>query len=220
MTQPHNTTGKAVPQTRWASSRRHGLGSGPSGRRLKTGGRITILAVLVAVLTGCGTNGGAASTTSGAPDTTTATTAPVTTTVPAAETIFGWLRSFEDTGGTTTVGVDPADMLTGEAAVAAARQDGEISQNEDLPNDFYIRNPDESTIEFTVSPDVVVTLQACYQGGDCVVSEQVDLATWSVLLGAEENPELEWDWYGAGSLPYEFTVTNETVTEIHEVYLP
>ena len=219
MTQPHNTTGKAVPQTRWASSRGYGLGSGPSGRLLKTGGRITILAVLMAVLTGCGTNGSAAST-SGAPDTTTTTTAPVTTTVPAAETIFGWLRSFEDTGGTTTVGVDPADMLTGEAAVAAARQDGEISQNEDLPNDFYIRNPDESTIEFAVSPDVVVTLQACYPGGDCVVSEQVDLATWSVLLGAEENPGLEWDWYGAGSLPYEFTVTNETVTEIHEVYLP
>ena len=209
-----------MPEARRASSRGHGLGSGPSGRLLKIGGPITILAFLLAILTACGTNGGAGSTTSGAPNTTTTTTAPATTTVPAAETVFGWLRSFEDTGGTTTVGVDPAEMLTGEAAVTTARQDGEIGQDEDLPNDFYIRNPDESATEFTVSPDVVVTLQACYQGGDCVVTEQVDLATWSVLLGAEENPGLEWDWYGAGSLPYEFTVTNETVTEIREVYLP
>ena len=218
MTQHHDTTCKAVPEARWASSRGHGPGSGPSGRLRKTGGRVTILVVLLAILTACGTNGSAGSTTT--ETTTTTTTAPVTTTVPAAETIFGWLRSFEDTGETTTVGVDPAEMLTGEAAVAAARQDGAIGQDEDLPNDVYIRNPDESTTDFTVSPDVVVTLQACYQGGDCVVTEQVDLATWSVLLGAEENPGLEWDWYGAGSLPYEFTATNETVTEIHEVYLP
>ena len=111
-------------------------------------------------------------------------------------------------------------MLTDEAAVAAARQDGEIGQDEDLPNDFYIRSCDKCTTEFTVSPDVVVTLQACYQGGGCVVTEQVDLATWSVLLGTEEDPGLEWDWYGAGSLPYDFTVSNEMVTEILEMYLP
>ena len=71
----------------------------------------------------------------------------------------------------------------------------EIGLGEDLPNDFYIRNLDESTAEFTVSPNIVMTLQACYQGG-WVVTEQ-DLATWSVLLGAEEDPGLKWDWYGA-----------------------
>ncbi|MDH3306732.1 MAG: hypothetical protein OEO77_04340 [Acidimicrobiia bacterium] len=69
----------------------------------------------------------------------------------------------------------------------------EVGQDEDLPNDFYIHNADQSTTEFTVSPDVVVTLQACYQGGGWLVTEQ-DLATWSVLLGAGEDPGLEWDW--------------------------
>ena len=136
------------------------------------------------------------------------------------EDVFGWLRSFETRDGTTIVQVDPAEMLTGDEAVAAARQDGVISGDEDLPNDFYIRNPDESTTEFTVSPDVVVTLQACYEGGDCVTTEQVDLATWSVLLGGEDDPGLDWGWYGQGSLPYTFTVAGDLIVEVAEVYLP
>ncbi len=111
-------------------------------------------------------------------------------------------------------------MLTGEEAVAAARQDGVIGADEDLPNDFYIRNLEETTTEYTVSPDVVVTLQACYEGGDCVTTEQVDLDTWSILLGGEDDPGLDWSWYGQGSLPYVFTVASGLIVEINEVYLP
>lgn len=50
-------------------------------------------------------------------------------------------------------------MLTGDEAVAA-RQDGVIGADEDLPNDFYIRNLEESTTEFHVSVDVVVAVSA------------------------------------------------------------
>ena len=216
ITQRRARSGQATPELKRAPGHGHRR-SGRLGRPLKTGGRITILAALFAILPACGTNASTDSTTTGPQETTPPT---VTTTGSAGETTFGWVRSFEDTDGSITVGVDPAEMLTGEAAVAAAREDGEIGQDEDLPNDFYIRNPEGSTIEFTISPQVVVTLQACYQGGDCVVTEQVDLATWSVLLGAEEDPGLEWDWYGGGSLPYEFTVVNEMVTGIREMYLP
>jgi hypothetical protein len=174
----------------------------------------------LAVVAACGSDNGAGSTTTRAPETTTTVVAGTTTTAASAgETVFGWLRSFESDGG-TTVGVDPAEMLSGEEAVAAAREDGVIGADEVLPNDFYIRNPEESTMDLTVSPSVVVTLQACYEGGDCVTTEQVDLGTWSLLLGAEEDPGLEWDWYGAGSLPYEFTMDNEVIVEVHEVYLP
>jgi hypothetical protein len=175
------------------------------------------------MLSACGTDEGARSTTTSAPPETTITTvAPETTTtaVAAGRTIFGWLRSLENTDGTTTIAVDPAEMLTGEEAVAAAREDGVIGATEDLPNDFYIRNADVSTIDLAVSPDVVVTLQACYEGGDCVTTEQVDLETWSLLLGAEEDPGLEWDWYGAGELPYEFTVEGGAISEAREQYLP
>jgi two-component system phosphate regulon sensor histidine kinase PhoR len=127
--------------------------------------------------------------------------------------------------GRVATEVDTVDVaqLIGEIrdeAVAAAREDGAIGSDEDLPNDFYIRNPDESTTELTVSPDVLVTLQACYQEGECVTTEQVDLETWSILLGGEEDPGLDWTWYGQGSLPYVFTVASNLIVEIEEVYLP
>jgi hypothetical protein len=155
------------------------------------------------------------------------TTAAVTSTIPtttttgtAPQTVFGWLRSFNDTGGAIVVAVDQAEMLSGEAAVVAARQDGAIGGDEVLPNDYYIRNVDEATSDFDVSSDVEVILQACYPAGECVTTEQVDLDTWSILLGAEINPGLGWDWYGAGSLPYLFTVHDGVITHVVEQYLP
>lgn len=185
---------------------------GSSTRVSQYDARSLVVAVLLWGLAACATDGVA---------TTTTTTEPATTTTTVAgDTIFGWLRSFEGTAGTVTVGVDEAEMLTGDEALAAAREDGAIGEDEELPNDFYIRNPDESTIDLTVSPDVVVTLQACYEGGECVTTEQVDLDTWSVLLGGEDDPGLEWDWYGSGTLPYEFTVQNGVIVEVEEQYLP
>ncbi len=188
---------------------------------------ITAILALLTTLVACGSDDDAGSATTDPPAST--TSAPTTTTRPpdtsstiagAGEDVFGWLRSFETRDGTTILQVDQAEMLTGDEAVAAARQDGVIGADEDLPNDFYIRNPEESTTEFTVSPDVVVTLQACYEGGDCVTTEQVDLETWSVLLGGEEDPGLDWSWYGQGSLPYVLTVANDLIVGIEEVYLP
>lgn len=174
------------------------------------------------MLAACGSDDDATATTAGTSVTTTTTMAPTatTTTLSAREVVFGLVRSFVSDAGGTTVAVDAAEMLTGEDAVTAAREDGVIGADEDLPNDYYIRNPDESTTEFTVSPDVVVALQACYEGGECVTTEEVDLDTWSVLLGGEDDPGLDWGWYGAGQLPYNFTVEAGVIVEVQEVYLP
>jgi len=194
---------------------------------------VAIATVLVLLLAACGPDDGTSATSeptdASAPTTLlentsttdgSAPTSPSTTSPPEAETIFGWLRSFEDTGSAIVVAVDPAEMLTGEAAVIAAREDGVIGQDEDLPNDYYIRNPDDATTELRVSSDVAVTLQVCYRDGECVTTEQVDLNTWSVLLGAETDPGLGWDWYGAGALPYVFTVVSKVITQVQEQYLP
>ena len=143
-----------------------------------------------------------------------------TTMAAAGEDVFGWLRSFETGDGATIVRIDQAEMLSGEEAVVAAREAGVIGADEDLPNDYFIRNPDESTTEFTVSPDAIVVLQACYENGPCVTTETVDLETWSILLGGEEDPGLDWLWYGEGFLPYVFTVVEGTIVEVAEVYLP
>jgi hypothetical protein len=197
--------------------------------RIGNGTALTMLILaLVTALAACGSDNDAASATTSS--TTSTTAAPTTTTQPpttsstipgAGEDVFGWLRSFEmRDAATTIVLVDQAEMLTGDEAVVAAREDGVIGADEDLPNDYYIRNPDESTTELMVSPEVVVTLQACYEEGECVTTEQIDLATWSILLGGEEDPGLDWGWYGQGSLPYVFTVANDLIVEIDEMYLP
>ncbi len=192
--------------------------------------------VLAMVLVACGGDGGAGGTgtssssstsssttgTTAQPTTTTSDTIAQSTTTTASvqEEIFGWLRSFESGSGGTIVGIDKAEMLSGDEALAAARKDGAIGPNEDLPNDFYISDPDESIAMFTVAPDVVITLQACFPEGPCVTTVPVDLDTWSILLGGEDDPGLEWSWYGAGSLPYVFTVLGDQVLSMEEVYLP
>lgn len=164
------------------------------------------------------------STTTTAPPTTTTaptttTTSPPPTTTAPEEVLFGELVAFVGEDGSVTVTIGLEEMLSGDEAVAAAREDGVIGDGEDLPNDYYIRNLDEE-LTLPVSPDVSVVLQACYPSGPCVTEETVDLDTWSLLLGAEEDPGLDWEWYGAGYLPYWWHVTDGTVTLVQEQYLP
>ncbi len=50
--------------------------------------------------------------------------------------------------------------------------------------------------------------------------QPIDLNMWSVLLGGEDDPGLEWDWYGSGTLPYEFILRSGLIVEAEEQYLP
>ncbi len=94
---------------------------------------------------------------------------------------FAMVTVGEDETGAMTLGVDLAEMLTGEEARQAAIADGVIGEDEDLPNDFYIDNPDRvyelirmgenSEIEVISGDDVNQTLSldpsefaALYQG--------------------------------------------------------
>ena len=56
-------------------------------------------------------------------------------------TYFAFVTAGEDETGAQVLGVDLAEMLTGEEARLAAVEDGVIEEGEDLPNDFYIDNP-------------------------------------------------------------------------------
>lgn len=92
--------------------------------------------LLVATVAGCsgaGSNGG--------------TTTTVSRVHPIADgTWFAFVTVGEDETGEMTVGIDLAEMLSGEEARTAAVEDGEIAAGEDLPNDFYIDN-DEQILE-------------------------------------------------------------------------
>lgn len=55
---------------------------------------------------------------------------------------FGFVTVGEDETGQVTLGIDLAEMLSGQAAHDAAVEAGVIRDDEDLPNDFFIDNPD------------------------------------------------------------------------------
>ena len=55
---------------------------------------------------------------------------------------FAFVIAGKDEMGAHSMGVDLAEMLTGEEARKAAVDDGVIEEGESLPNDFYIKNPE------------------------------------------------------------------------------
>lgn len=53
---------------------------------------------------------------------------------------------------------DPVEFLTGDAAVAAAKEDGVIPADQDaIENDYYIRNPEQTVLRLAVVPEASVT---------------------------------------------------------------
>ena len=122
-----------------------------------------------------------------------------------------------------TLVVDEVEFLTGNEATSAAIEDGFISADEELPNGYYMRNQDPEVRTLTLGDPRVVTLQACFPDpGPCVTEQAVDLDTWAELLAAPESAAdlFGWNWYGAGQLPYWFTLQDGIVVQIQEQYLP
>lgn len=77
--------------------------------------------------------------------------------------------------GSDSVTIDPARMLTGEQARAAAAEDGVIGPNEDLPNDFYIVNPDPGPTSVDVDPEATVTVLAFDSAGSHLAGRDLEL---------------------------------------------
>ncbi len=140
---------------------------------------------------------------------------------PGLELRIGYLTEVDAENG--TIVADYVEWLTGEEALAAAREDGAIGQDEDLPGDFYIRNRNPELRTLDLSDDPVIVLQACYpDDGPCLVRQAVDTATFDGLFADPENGYelVGWWWYGTGHLPYWLTLDNGTVVQISEQYLP
>ncbi len=138
-----------------------------------------VLAVAVAVFAGALTGGCAEakkepkkSPTPSASPTETATPAPTATaTTPAAtptaapppggvsESAFGYVKSVGGGGGSYTLTIDYAELLTGQAAVDAAHEDGAIPPEQDyIENDYYISNKNPKLRTFPISPSVQIHL--------------------------------------------------------------
>lgn len=129
---------------------------------------------------------------------------------------FGYVRSVDTSSEPSTIEFDVAEFLIGEAANDAAEDDGAIEEGEGVPNDYYIRNGDESVETLTVSPDVTVTRVHCPAG--CEEGTAGDFDGFAASFDDQEA-SLADDYRGAHS-QYWVTVEDGEVAAFDEQYLP
>jgi hypothetical protein len=108
----------------------------------------------------------------------------------------------------SAIEIDLAEMLTGEEAIAAAREAGVIGPDEDLPNDFYVRDLDDAVHHVGIDRDAVVELV------DCTAACQLVEVTLADFLAERAVP------FNAEYALFEITITDGRVTAVSEIYLP
>jgi len=130
---------------------------------------------------------------------------------------FAFVTAGEDETGAITIGVDLADMLTGQEGHDAAVDAGVISPDEDLPNDFFIKNDakvlelmhfsDDAVIQVISADDVTAHLD--------VTPEQLAALYNGTYVGGEV--------YGVAvgePVPMNVTIEDGVITSAVAVYLP
>jgi hypothetical protein len=121
-----------------------------------------------------------------------------------------------------TVVAEYVEFLLGDEATAAAREDGVIGEDEEIPGGFYLRKGDPQSDTLTLGDPDVVTVLACFEQGPCVTEHAVEIDTWAELLADPDmaKDELGWFWYGAGQAPFWLTLQDGVIVQIVEQYLP
>jgi hypothetical protein len=161
--------------------------------------------------------------------TTTTTLPPTTTTAPPTTTIspdqpppledgewFGFV-TIDSTGGVIQLLIDPAEMLSGQEAHDAAVEAGFITEDQDLPNDFFIANPDSQTYLVPVTEDTAITVLSA----EAVETElTVDLDQLAAILDGSYEGEMIYGIVPGQPAPFDVTVSGGAATVIAQVYLP
>jgi hypothetical protein len=114
--------------------------------------------------------------------------------------------------------VDYAEFLTGEAANEAAREAGEIGENETVPNDYYISNVNPLFRGLALADNAPIYVLG-FDEEDGIKPVLVDRATFEAMFTGDFDPA---DWYGGDprQLPYWLIIEGETILQIEQQYLP
>ena len=148
------------------------------------------------------------------PSTTVSLTVPATT-PPSAQLpdgeMFAWVKGLTGDG----LLIDPAEILTGTEAVAAAVEDGVIEEGDTLDTDFYIRDVNDVTSLMAAAPEATYSLLLFTEGTPTPTEVGVEEFT-EALEGA--NPDV----YGVveGIIPATVTIRDGMVTDVAQFYLP
>lgn len=153
----------------------------------------------------------------------TTTTQQAPTTQPSGEQpladgeYFAYVTVGEDESGAITLGVDLAEMLTGEEARLAAIEAGVIEEGEDLPNDFFIDNP-EMVLELVhIADDAEITV---ISGTDTNQAITIDAAQLGALYEGTYSGEAVYGIVAGLPIAMDLVIDAGVVTEAHAVYLP
>ncbi|MCX8032495.1 MAG: hypothetical protein N3B14_03745 [Thermoleophilia bacterium] len=129
---------------------------------------------------------------------------------------MGFIDRVWESGGTRYISIDYAEMLTGEEARQAAIEAGEIGPDEDLPNDYYIRNVNPKKRVFRVSLSVAITTStrwAPHDGMDAPCTWEDFKSFWSGGPLPEGDRHLHL-------CPWWIVRDGDLVIRIDEQYLP
>lgn len=92
-----------------------------------------------------------------------------------------------------------------------------IEEGESVENDYYVRNPDETTVDLPITSDVSVTHIHC--NGGCREDLPGTLEDLAASF-ADPEPKTLLDEYRGSESQYWVTVQDGEVAAIDELYLP
>jgi hypothetical protein len=178
-----------------------------------------VLALLLAIASGCG--GADAVATTGGAETVTKTVTE-TVTVPGAEADesrprgvaeFGYIRSLTPAGDGYELRFDPAWFLSGVTANTAAAEDGAVEPGEPVPNDTYVVDEGHRELTYVVPADARVTVLA-----DSPTGTEISVSELAQLV-AGENP-LGQPLFEPISTGFWIVVEIDTVRSLEQQYRP
>lgn len=130
---------------------------------------------------------------------------------------FAFITVGEDENGVPTLAVDLAEMLTGEEARQQAVEDGVIGEGEDLPNDFYIHNPEQEMELLQMADDSNVKVVS---GDDTSQMLEITMEQLNALYKGEYVGSPVYGVVPNSPIPMNVTVANGLISGLTMVYLP
>ena len=129
---------------------------------------------------------------------------------PAEQVLFGHISSLVRKGDAYELKFDPAWLLSGETASAAAAEDGAVPPGEPVPNDNYVVDEGHRLLTYRVPPDADVTVLV-----DSPESEPITVAELARIVAGEHAPL--WEPVATG---FWLRARIDTVRSLDQQYRP
>ena len=128
-------------------------------------------------------------------------------------TSFGYVTAINIGGSTVTI--DIAELLTGDAAVTAAIEDGALEPGEtSIDNDYYIRNKNPKLRTVTVGPTAPVNVLSSTGSPDLESGSLQKLAEALTAVPVGDPSE------GGPRLPVQIVASGGVISRVDEVFFP